>query len=281
MGDAQDSEDEIEQDKILSKEQREAKNLFFAREFLLVHSERTEILYILQTALLPQISLMKELLKQNATDRDRDCSEGVYDGTNSIWRSRMLDLHVSAMKRDGLFWKCKDDVATTLLEKSKWMHLPQTEVVSTLIVRHVLRPAAVLHDWLIRPLQQWPYRWLVCTEHLEHVHELLREAIEKPCMLDSFSRQLVQRVQDNEIPVNDLPLVVGTAALHMIGNTYAVEQMHSCNARRARRRVHAKAMQVFDLAMWLQSHNAFPWLEHGPDTKVSSSVYCCWGVTSM
>ena len=254
------------------RKRKEAKNLQLSKKFLLEDRDRVEELYILKVALTPQTTLMRALLKKNSTEHDLNSSERVYDMSTPITRSRMLDLHVSGSSPDGLFWACMVSMAENLTRPHKWLHLSQTEAVSTSIVTLCLRPLAILHDWLVRPLQSWPYKWLRCTAEPEAIQDLLEEARTQTCVLDDFSKELLQRIDDGDMLAADVPLTVAAAMMHMFGNTFAVEQMHSCNSRRARRRVQAKAMTVADLAMWLQSSNTFAWLDtHKASTSASSS----------
>ena len=211
------------------------------------------------------------MLQMNSARQDSRCCEQIYDESTPFWRSRLLELHMAGQQPDGMFARCFRAMTTSLLDRTRWLHLPQSEKMSTTIIRVSLRPAAVLYDWLARPLQQWPYKLFQCTANAALLDTLIEEATLHPCKLDEFTMALLQQIEQGAVKKEDLPDILAVTGLQMLGNTFAVEQMHSCNARRARRRVQARAMQVSDLAMWLQSHNGFPWLHLETDSKADFS----------
>ena len=254
-----------------SRAKKEAKNLRGTRMFLVEEADLFDELLILQACLLPQTMLMKALLTLNSPHQDFESNEAVCDGA-AIRPSRLLQLQLAATNCEGIFGQCMSRMTVGLLEPGRWLHIPQTERYSSCLIRHALRPAAVLTDWLLQPLSMWPFKLLRSTD-LEALRVVMAEAQRQPCVVDEFSKSMLSQVEHGSISEEELVVVLATTTLHMMGNTFAVEQMHSCNAGGAKRRVQARAMEVSDLAMWLQSHNAFPWFAHSPASAVFLSVH--------
>ena len=239
---------------------KEAKNKAAARMFL-TQGTSLESFYIIMRSLLPEVALMKALVRSNSDQFDTLATCNVLEG--EARQFRVLELYQSSQKDSRAMSVCMRRYGE-LLENQQagtWKHLTHSEATSNEVVRQVLRGASLLHEQLIRRTQMYPYKAFSLLQLPDDVQaeEFVREALATPCVLDQCTRRLFTQFANGSLSMPDLKALLTMVALDAFGNTHPIESLHSSNARRARRRVHSVPMKVADLDMWLQASAAPHW----------------------
>ena len=228
-----------------------------------------ERFYILRKALAPEVDLMHHVVGLNSPAYFFQRAHDVLQGLPP--KSRILDMHLAATEGiDSCYHQFFLKYGTMMEDETGWDHLAATEIVSTEIVRHCLRPPSVFYELVWRRWSMWPYKLFKLLQSPDCASALRAEARAFPCMLDTFSASFLQQYSSpEEMQSQSALLTLHLLALSAVHNTYSVEQMHSSNARKTRQRAHTHCMKVEDLAMWLQSSSSPSWWQPSHQDRVS------------
>ena len=253
-------------DEVADNRQKEAENKRIAIQFLR-NTDNRDSLHIMRVCLQPQVIAMHQLLAD--TDKSYDQSNMVAIMEGAAPKSRISSL-CFPLAPGGIFHTQLRVAADLLMNTSHWSHLIPTEHLVACIFRNTLRPGAVLYELVVAKSWGFPFLLFSLLEKPESAGAVLKEALEKPCLVDSFSADFI-----NAFPTaallrsQDAQLILKTIATQVLTNTWSTERLHSSHSRRAQHRQQTHRVQMSDLAVFHAVHGSPPWLP----AEVRSSKY--------
>ena len=182
-------------------------------------------------------------------------------------RYHLADFH-SACKDGGDVHGVQVQVLATLRAEDAWRRLTQTEAMASFVARASLRLAASTHYLLLQRGLGFPARLFGLLDQQDDAAAILNLHARQPCLFDSWSRQFVdQRPSLETLLAEESLLLLSSAAVLLVTNTFDVERLHSKNQIRGKaHRNHSLSLP--DLAVWQLSHSCPKWCSAAEDTPV-------------
>ena len=169
------------------------------------------------------------------------------------WSCRVLELYYACARPNGLCNEMLQRTWRQLNDASLWAHLPQTESMSTDLLRIALRPGAVIVQNVFAEFAGFPLKTFALVSDPSVAPEIIQVAKNSPCLIDEFTAGLLQRFPDaHALQSKQCRLELLTVAELTVGNAFDLERLHSKTSRKAKTRIHTHVAALADLAVFLQ-----------------------------
>ena len=220
-------------------------------------------LFVIRKALEAEITLMRSLLKQTDVQTDFDLLHAHMFAGRPVHR---LETLANAGEDGSLFCTLLESSMESLQNKEMWAAsgVSKDEAMASLLARATLRTGGLLHE-ILGMLRNYPYKVFRLLHETagrrELAQNILAEALERPCLLDSFTRCFTSQFASVDEVLSPAAMeILKNIALVTVGNTYSTEKLHSRNSRRSLSSRQTHRMTVPQLAQAHQGRAAPQWL---------------------
>ena len=224
-------------------------------------------LYVLRRCLSPELHLMSDTVRLNHDSYDIAQMRGAANRQEY----RVKTYHLDSLP-GGRFCRTIKTCVTQYCDNRVWSHLEHSRATCSSLTRLCLRAPAVLHMLVVRRCAGWPYKLfslLGCDDQETAAGIMYRWEGEK-CLMDAVSARFLELYPAAAAAITvPAQALLRCLALQIVGNTWAIETLHSANSRRTRMRVQTHTMPLQEI-MLLRSTAASPvWMpQQRPEKEV-------------
>eukprot|EP00971_Amphidinium_carterae_P059182 1169999-Amphidinium_carterae.2 len=243
------TEEELPPQDLYQLERKEnARSARIAAEWL--SGNMLEDLYILRSALVPEVHLMSALLQATSVEVEVNKiiqREGAQED----------DLRVLQLQEGGVLHMMTRACRLQLSDSQPWAWLLGTEGRHSKVFKTASRSPAVVYHHCIFRHELFPWHLFKILDPKVDKREIVQT---KRCLLDPFSKKFLDDFCiDGELTQHGVHVLQVMADM-LVLNTFSTERVHSSTSQRLKHRHHARRMSLPDVAVMHMGLAAPPWI---------------------
>ena len=239
-----------------------------AREWLQSDHEN---LYVLMTALHPQMRLMSKVIDITGSKSE---VHRLHTAAASGERRFRIEEFYNGSRPGRWLHSFQSELWAMLSSREVWSLCVQDENSASNIARLCLRASAVAYELIQWRRDSFPCKLFKIIDSEAAAQQAFDVFTSSPCLLDEFSwRHISAFPSVAALRSQESIQILAAVAVHFQGSIYSTESLHSRNSRRAKHRLtHDLALR--HLGMWHQVRAQPPWMcQDAPHVKNSQGTW--------